>query len=80
MPKPVSNIDAVNRLGHLFRLGKGLPCPGTDLLIVFAEARPTDFSFLKAADIRGLCKPAFVGIAEWEAFSRHYAACELWNA
>lgn len=81
MTKPVSNIDAEKLVGHLFDSDEGLPCSeGTNLLIAFAEARPVDFAFLKAEDLIELQNPAFAGIAEWEAFSRHYATCELCNA
>lgn len=80
MTKPVSNIDAEKLVVRLFDSGEELPCPeGTNLLIAFAEARPTDFAFLKAGDLVELQNPAFAGIPEWEAFSRHYATCELCN-
>ena len=81
MTKPVSNIDAEKFVGHLFDSDERLPCSeGTNLLIAFAETRPVDFAFLKPDDLIELQNPAFAGIAEWEAFSRHYATCELCNA
>ena len=81
MAKPVSNIDAEKLLGHLFQVDEGLPClEGIDLLITFAEARPSDFAFLKPRDLVDLRNSAFAGIAEWEAFSQHYGTCELCNA
>ncbi len=81
MTKPVSNIDAEKLVRHLFGNDEGLPCfEGTNLLIAFAEARPIDFAFLKAEDLIELQNPAFAGIPEWEAFTRHYATCGLCNA
>jgi hypothetical protein len=81
MAKRVSNIDAEKLLGHLFQVDEGLPCPeGTELLIAFAEARPSDFAFLKARDLVDLQNSAFAGIPEWEAFAQHYGSCELCNA
>ena len=81
MAKPVSNVDPDKRLGYLFQVNEGLPCPeGTHLLLAFREARPSDFGFLKATDLLNLQNPSFAGIEEWEAFSRHYGSCELCNA
>jgi hypothetical protein len=81
MAKPVSNLGAEKLVGHLFDVDQDLPCPeGTDLLMAFAEVRPTDFAYLKPADLIDLRNCAFAGIAEWEAFSQHYATCELCNA
>ena len=81
MANSVSNIDAEKLVEPLFDTDEALPCPeGTALLVGFAEARPADFAFLKAGDLIDLQNSAFAGIAEWEAFSRHYATCELCNA
>lgn len=81
MTKPVSNIDAETLVGHLFDIDEGLPCSeGTNLLVAFAEARPVDFAFLTPEDLIDLQNPAFAGIAEWEAFTRHYETCERCNA
>jgi hypothetical protein len=58
-----------------------LPCAiATGLLRNFAKARPVDSAFLKPDDLVGLNNPAFEGIAEWDAFVRHHAECELCNA
>lgn len=39
-------------LERLFEVDEGLPCPlGTELLLVFAETYPADFTFLKPQDL-----------------------------
>jgi hypothetical protein len=81
MAKPVSNIDVEKLLGDLFDVGEEIPCPeGTDRLVAFAAARPSDFAFLNPKDLVDLRNSAFAGIEEWEAFSQHYNSCELCNA
>jgi len=56
------------------------PCPeGTRLLRAFAEARFTDFSFLKPQDMVDLRNCAFIGIPEWDAFADHFSACSSCN-
>jgi hypothetical protein len=66
---------------RLLAIDEGLPCPvGTNLLRHFAEARPSDFGFLKPSDLVDLNNSAFEGISEWDNFAAHYTACELCNA
>jgi hypothetical protein len=68
-------------LEHLFEIDEGLPCPtGTALLRQFAEIRPSDFTFLKPADLVEMSNSAFGGIPEWDAFAEHYGSCGLCNA
>ncbi len=77
MATPISN----ETLRALFKANPRLPCrEGTDLLRIFAVARPADFSFLNADDLLDLKNSAFTGIPEWEAFSDHYGMCEACNA
>ncbi len=74
-----SQLDA--RLEALFPVEDGLPCPeGMALLKAFAEARSTDFAYLKPSDLIDLRNSAFAGITEWDAFAEHYNTCELCNA
>ena len=74
-----SQLDA--RLEALFPVDDGLPCPeGTALLRAFAEARFTDFAFLKPSDLADLHNSAFAGIPEWDAFADHFSSCEECNA
>jgi hypothetical protein len=69
------------KLEHLFPVAVGLPCPkGTALLRIFAENRPSDFAFLRPGDLVDLSNSGFAGIAEWDAFSKHYGSCGLCNA
>ncbi len=66
-------------LQRLFR--SRTPClHGKELLQVFAMARPSDFSFLQAADLSHPGNQAFAGIPEWDAFAEHYASCKRCNA
>jgi len=67
-------------LGTLWTAEENPPCAvGTGLLRAFAEARPADFSFLKAEDIVDLRNSAFQGIPEWDAFTHHFSACPSCN-
>lgn len=71
---------ANTQFDHLFRCGSGAPCPqGAVLLRAFAEARPSDFSFLQANDLSDQTNSAFAGIEEWDAFAQHYASCKRCN-
>jgi len=52
-------------------------CPvGMELLCRFEEMRPNDYAFLQMQDFTDLHTCAFAGIAEWDAFTAHYATCE----
>jgi hypothetical protein len=52
------------------------PCPeGIQLLHAFAEARFTDFGFLKPQDMIDLRNCAFIGIPEWDVFADHFSIC-----
>jgi hypothetical protein len=67
-------------LGSLWTAEEIPPCAiGVGLLRAFAEARPTDFSFLKAQDMVYLRNSAFQGIPEWDAFTDHFSACPSCN-
>ncbi len=71
---------ADTEFNHLFRCDSGAPCPqGFGLLRAFAEARPSDFSFLQANDLSDHTNSAFAGIEEWDAFAQHYASCKRCN-
>jgi hypothetical protein len=66
---------------RLFRGGFTRPCDeGAELLRSFAIARPADFEFLDASDIRDRASWAFEGIPEWDAFAEHMATCRLCRA
>jgi hypothetical protein len=81
MTKKISQNGSDQRLGALFEIDEGFPCPvGTTLLCAFASARPADFNFLKPGDLIDLHNSAFAGIPEWDAFSEHYGFCESCNA
>ncbi|OJV40163.1 MAG: hypothetical protein BGO25_03165 [Acidobacteriales bacterium 59-55] len=74
----VNNADG--EFNHLFRGGSTSLCKqGSELLRAFAEARPTDLSFLQADDLSGHSNSAFVGIEEWDALVQHYASCKRCN-
>jgi hypothetical protein len=49
---------------------------GMDLLRRFEEARPNDYAFLQAQDFVDLSTFAFIGIPEWDAFTKHCERCE----
>ena len=81
MPKRRSDHDLDTRVEALLPGDDGSRCPeGSILPRAFAETRPGDCAFLKLADLIDLRNSAFAGIAEWEAFSKHYSSCELCNA
>ncbi len=58
-----------SRFGGLYQQGAGL-------LKAFAEACPTDFSFLLPSDIRVRTNSAFAGMAEWDELAEHIACCK----
>lgn len=81
MTKRISQDGLDRRLGALFEVDEGLPCPvGTTLLRALASARLAEFSFLKPGDLIDLHNSAFAGIPEWDAFSQHYGSWESCNA
>ena len=81
MPKRRSDHDLDTRVEALLPGDDGSRCPeGSILLRPFAEARPGGFACLKPADLIDLGVSAFAGVAEWEAFSKHYSSRELCNA
>jgi hypothetical protein len=81
MGKHLSDDGLNLRLETLFPVDDGSPCPeGTALLRAFAQARASDFAFLKPSDLVDLHNSAFTGISEWDAFSEHYGSCDLCNA
>jgi hypothetical protein len=49
---------------------------GMDLLRRLEEARPNDYAFLQAQDFVDLSTSAFVGIPEWDAFTKDCETCE----
>lgn len=71
---------ADTKFQHLFRRGATRPCrEGAVLLRAFAEARPTDFSFLQIEDLSNHSNSAFAGIPEWDALADHCASCKRCN-
>jgi|GEM_PF-2121390 len=57
------------------------PCElGRNLLLKFAAARPTDYSFLEPRDFLDLQNSAFSGIPEWDAFAEHVSECSQCGA
>ena len=65
-------------ISYLFPKSKGVPCAhGLELLFAFMIERPTDFTFLKPTDFSDLHSSGFIGISEWDDFSRHYSTCKV---
>lgn len=81
MSKLNEDAELDRSIDRLFAADDGRPCPvGTALLRDFAAARPADFGFLELQDLVDPTDCAFTGIADWDAFSKHYASCERCNA
>lgn len=73
--RPLAELELEQALKNLFPKGRGQLCEqGTILLRTFAQRRPTDVSFLKAADVQN-DDSGFAGIPEWDAFTDHYTSC-----
>lgn len=70
-----------NKVGELWSIGEGQPCPECkELLLKFAKARPKDFEFLTTGDMVDPSQDAFAGIPEWDVFIARFSSCDLCTA
>ncbi len=80
MAEQASAESFENIVANLLSKGETSPCAeGRLLLKLFAEARPTDFAFLKPEDMVDRETSGFVGIPEWDAFASHVSICKDCN-